>query len=373
MLITAGGIAASSFAQPAPQTESGRKFSIGYLKEGSDLTNATSRMERLRQFLLARLDFRAAGYDGIVLSQCGSPRDMVQRIIEKDRDRLGEFDLVFATAMVYAQSAGAAYEPILQFKQPGDIAPGLPGRETGVFRQGVIFVGPSSPLFGRPANIPRAELARLLGRTPLAVPSDDSAAGYLSPHHVMVHDLKLQNIPAPLFCGSDEEVIKHVVSGLLEVGACREEALLELLPNNPAKYYRILCKTDVIPTDPILVRRSLVPSGSLLGGQLKLALRDFFDKPDLKVITASPRAFETIVTYLQELNENRQEGPARPAPTPPPTPAVSPTPTPRPEPAMPKTLTTPSTSSTITTQPLAGRPASITITSTSTILRRRGV
>jgi ABC-type phosphate/phosphonate transport system substrate-binding protein len=173
-------------------------------------------MEELRQFLVRRDETRQglarAGFGEVVLSPCDGPRDMVQRM------NAGEFDLVFATAIVYAQLAGAAYEPVLQFKRPGDDFQ-MPGRE-GVFRQGIIFAGPGSALFKSPGELTREELRKLLERVPLAVPTADSAAGYLAPRYKMEHDLGLRQGPAPLFCGSDSEVVKHVVAGLAEVGAC---------------------------------------------------------------------------------------------------------------------------------------------------------
>lgn len=357
MLITAATSGPASFAQTAPaEGEAGRKFSIGYLPEGSDIPNANPRMEELRHFLLAGKETRAAlsdaGFSDVVLSPCDGPNDMVQRLAA------GEFDLVFATATAYARAAGAAYEPVLQLlKLPGDFQP--PGRDSGVLRRGVIFVGPRSPLFKQAAEPTREDLRRLLQRSPLAVPSADSAVGYLSPRYIMAHDLGLQTFPTPLFCGSDSEVVKHVASGLVEVGACSAGALERLLPaGRTADFVRIVRKTDPVPTDPILLRASLTPQRSALGIKLKAALRDqFFNN---SVANASPRDFEMIVRYLQELKETpaaaQPAAPgAAPAKQPQPTPTPTPTPTPEATPGAQPTPT-PNAQKTADPAPLTGAP-----------------
>lgn len=339
MLITAAVAGPVSFSQsvPAgPETHPSRKFSIGYLSEGTDIPGATARMELLQRILTHREDFRtalkAAGYTGVILSPCEYPRDMVQRMID------GEFDLVFATAMVYAQRPWTDYEPILQFKLPGDYLLQAADPDSGVFRQGVIFAGPSCPLFNQKAEpTPKEDLRRLFTRVPLAVPSADSAAGYLSPRYVMVKELGLQTILTPLFCGSDAEVVKHVVSGMVEVGACRMEVLKELIPEHPESFYHILSRTVPMPTDPILLRRQLLPVSSELGIKIKALLRgeEIFSKP-VSVASASPRNYESLVNEIKEIQKSRMvsvpvgiEAPiATPAPTPVPVATASPTPNP---------------------------------------------
>jgi hypothetical protein len=100
-------------------------------------------MELVRRDLLSRPPVTAAmleaGYSAeIELSPCDGPRDMTQRMNQK------EFDLVFTTAVVYARQQGDYGEPILMTYRPGDFK--LP-RDSGVLRQGVLIAGPTSPLF----------------------------------------------------------------------------------------------------------------------------------------------------------------------------------------------------------------------------------
>jgi len=356
MLIIAWGLGLAPSHGAAPPADPGeaappRKFSIGFLNDGSDLNNAPALMSRLSQYLLARKDLKATlarnhyQTDEILLSPCDGTRDMAQRMAEN------EFDLVFATAVVYARQIGPTYEPILQTLRPGDKEP--PRGEGGVLRRGVIFIGPHAAAFNTATSArERADQARrLLAGSPLAVPTADSAAGYISPRLMLIHDLGLQKTAGFLFCGSDTEVVKHVVSGLADIGACREGALAILPP--PAKgrpFYQVLLQSLPTPTDPILVHAELLPARSELGLELKVALREFFNKDqlagaDLRVENASKRAYEMLADTLHEVEEKRPGAPAAPAvgepdlhpalplvesPQPP---AATPTSTPSPEPA----------------------------------------
>lgn len=299
------------FAAAQPQTEdattssTGKKFAIGFLPEGSDLKNAAALMEELRQFLLSRPTVRYAlargGYDDIILSPCDGPRDMVQRMAEE------EFELVFATAVVYAgytRQIGPYYEPILQTCRRGDIR----SRDAGVYRQGVVFIGPSCPLFTH-ESLDKAEIRDLLLHSSLAVPSADSAAGYIAPRYKLLKDYGLQKAKF-LFCGSDADVVKHVISGLADVGACREGELSQLLPQKSAfPFYRIIIKTDPVPTDPILIDQDSLPTRTDVG-EIRARVREFFTTvqkidPDLRVDSASRRDYEKLSDYLRDFEERR--------------------------------------------------------------------
>ena len=265
-----------------------RSLAIGFLPTGSDFHTASAQVERLRSALLAQTRVNAAladaGYDGIVLSPCDGPRDMVQRMDQ------GEFEVALATAVVYGRQRGPYPEPILQSRLPGDFQP--PGH--GVMRRGVVFVGPACALFER-ADVTDADVRALLERARLAVPTADSAAGYIYPRLALREaPWRVEQPGGFLFCGNDDEVVKHVVSGLVEVGACREGAPEHILARSVTgapderPYYRILFRTDPFPTDPILLRKELLPARSALGRELKVALRAYYNDGASELPTGWP-------------------------------------------------------------------------------------
>lgn len=308
-------------------------FSIGYLPSGSDLGSAEPVMGRLKTRLdtqpLVREALDRAGYGEILLSPCDGPRDMVQRMNH------GEFDVAFATAVIYARQDGPYETPVLQTRRPGDM---MHPNQDGVLRQGVVFVGPASRYFNVRGELNAGDIASALKGQAIAVPSEDSAAGYVYPRWRMARNYELSDDVQYLFCGSDEEVVKHVVSGLVGVGACREAALSGLTSYGESAQrarYRVLFTTDPFPTDPIVFRDGLLPARSDLGRELKVALRAFFNKqnsaPSLRVENASSREYESLAGVLKSLVESAgtpsRRGPAIPDPT------LTPTPTPTPKPA----------------------------------------
>jgi hypothetical protein len=164
-----------------------------------------------------------AGIAGVEVTPISSSGEMLQMM------RSGQLHLVLCTAYTYGQfrRLGAVtppafdYEPILQSRRAGDIDQ---GRGSGMFRRGAVIVGPASPLFARKAITP-ADLRGALAKAPLAVPSIDSAAGYLFPLLTLAAEPYGVSRPGQfLFCYSDTDVVANVVSGLAPFGACREGA-----------------------------------------------------------------------------------------------------------------------------------------------------
>lgn len=327
ILITAALVGLVSFAPPPVAAEE-RPFQIGFLREGSDFARAPVLMQELADYLRRQepliTAMRRAGYDPerIVLSQCDGPRDMVQRM------GLGEFELALATAVVYARQQGPYAEPILQTRLQGDFKP--PGQQVGYQRRGVVFMGPACSLFASEPTTPtRSTIARKLAQDPMAVPSSDSAAGYIYPRLEMANRYGVTQPGNVWFCLTDAEVVKHVVAGLAPLGACREGALMDLIP--PEKrglYYRTLFRTPMFPTDPILLRDDLRPAQSDLGVELKASLRRFFNTVQktaagLRIENASGRDYEDLARKLDEFETVRQT-PSLLAPKPRPTPRLEP-------------------------------------------------
>jgi len=130
-------------------------------------------------------------------------------------------------------------------------------------RQGVVFAGVGSPLFTqtdattaarcRPSSAGIEPFGRWRWRRPTPRP-DTFIPGCSWPTFI-----KLPSRRRSGFAGRTPEVVKHVVSGLAPVGACREGALAALIPTNGNhRYYRVLFQTTPFPTDPIVLRRDLL-------------------------------------------------------------------------------------------------------------------
>ncbi len=280
-------IPAQTPSQPgnaATTATASRPFNIGFLTEGSDFPRPQQLMEELSGALQKNPNFvsalRSANYSGITLSPCPDPREMEQRL------GIGEFDLALTTAIIYARR-GDAYTPLLQTRLPGDFTP--PGRQTGVLRRGVIFAGAGSKLFqtlrAKHAAGPERDalIKKALTQGPIAFTWAQNAAGYIFPRLKLAHDFGIgTQIPfaqSPLFCGSDAEVVKTVVSGIAPLGACRKGEIATLLPDPTLRSQCVeeLLETDLFPTDPILVRQEFAPAHSTIGSELKPALRQFFN------------------------------------------------------------------------------------------------
>jgi hypothetical protein len=310
-----GCLAGAAAAQPTREQATARPFVIGFLNEGSDLPNAPVLMEQVRKALEANARLMqalaAAHFGELTLSPCDGPRDMAQRLA------VGEFDLAFATAPIYALQRGQM-TPLLQTRLPGDFM--APGRPAGVQRRGVILAGPSSPLFQLPElNSPaaREQLRAELRRGPLAVTWSEGAAGYIFPRLLLARLNGPSARPQFLFCGPDAEVIKAVVSGLVPLGACRKGEIDLLLPREERNHYvRELMETDYFPTDPVLLRNELLPIRSVAGTELKALLRGLFNlnlklENGLRLEDAAPEDYAGLARVLAGLNQGA--GPALPA------------------------------------------------------------
>lgn len=324
----AGSEVPSGADDPGPQDSAasgaGRAFKIGFLESGSDLTPARHLVAGLRDALRAggaASDAMAeAGYTQISLRPCDDPADLLQRL------RAGEFELAFATAVVYSrlfqfgaeladspgQGGAVAYEPVLQFvRSQSDVRN---PRGEGVMRQGVIFVRRNGPLSGR--EFSADDLRVEFERHSLAVSDSNSAAGYIFPLVEIQDRFGQMRSQAPVFCGTEDEVVKHVVSGLAEIGACSPETLARIgsvqTSDGAYKLYEELFRTDLFPTDPILLRADLMPRRSALGVELKAALRVYFMQspppaPGLGVVKAERRSYELMSRALDRFDRLNRE------------------------------------------------------------------
>lgn len=252
-------------------------FRIGYLSQDPEAPLSSNVMFKLRDFLLNRADLREAmeaeNMKGIDVLSSDSHQDLTQRM------SLNHFDLVFCSSVDYVSQSGA-YEPLFQLRRPGDRFTPSGDR---VFHYGEIFVSRKSELFP-PAAVRKADLSAYFSTHEIAVSGSYSAAGYIYPQ-LKIADLTSASVSwKPVFCASPEEVVKCVINGIAEIGACDSGVIEEVLASNGLSQYhdelvRVLWQTDPIPTDPVAVLPKWLPRRSRLGDVLAEALPLFFSAP----------------------------------------------------------------------------------------------
>lgn len=267
-------------------------LNIGYLDRGSDLSyegaSSAPLLEELRKSLLGRKSFAdalgSAGYAGVGLARCEDSDQMIRRM------STGEFAVVFATAQVFTRhldierEAGAGdrgtYDPVLQFRLPGDV---LRGR--GVGRGAVVFIGPGSSLW-ESENPTLEEISAAFWGVEPAIVGTERLAEYIVPLGELASNVDDLEMASPLVCGDAPSVVKHVVSGLVEVGICDRAALdrwgtLDRPGAEPVPLYRVVLETEpTTPTDPILIATSLLAADRdrRLASELILAISEFFNQ-----------------------------------------------------------------------------------------------
>ncbi len=268
---------------PVPATT--RQFRIAFLPEaegGLDITLAHKMANWLSSQKVFAEALKAENFSSSIFLQ---PADGFNDLKTNLDSR--QYDAAFCPAAVYA-TLKPGYTVILQEKRVGDVWDTRAGGE--ILRQGVVFMNArAASVIGDHPSSPT--LQRILLENDLAVPSAFDAAGYQYPLLSLVNNADIS--PAALrlrFCGSSEEVIKQVVSGMSSIGACDKAVLENWLPNAlpeelranpPAPPYnnviRILpLAISPVPTDPVIIRQELRPSNSAVGRLLKELLPRFF-------------------------------------------------------------------------------------------------
>ncbi|MBI5154303.1 PhnD/SsuA/transferrin family substrate-binding protein [Candidatus Poribacteria bacterium] len=247
---------------------------IGFLRpEGeSDLTPA--QMELLRGALLSDAGvssaMKGAGFGEIGLFSADGGRDMLRRL------NAGEFHLAFVPARVWAEQ-DAGYTIVLQTRRERDFTA---TRGNMVLQRGVLVVSSRSAFFGA-VSFDTPGFRKYLAGQRIAVVSTQSMAGFVAPWLELA---KTYGVTRPaggvLWCESNADVAKSVISGLVDVGACEEGGLDETLASagildRKDALLRVVFRTVPVPTDPVVVHPMLAPRSSALGRELKRAVRTF--------------------------------------------------------------------------------------------------
>jgi ABC-type phosphate/phosphonate transport system substrate-binding protein len=282
-----------------------RSFRIGYVHADPESQLRGNVLYALREHLVSRPPVAAAmeeeGVAGMDVWASDSHQDLIQRMDQDD------FDLVFCSSVDFVLQKGN-YDAVLQLRHPeGRFDPG--GR--AVFHWGVIFVNNRSPLFAPDADAPN--MAAYLQARPVAMVNSFSAAGYVYPMLRIASVTTGTATPAPLFCNSSEEVVKYVINGITEVGACEAGVIDKVLEANGLlamkdSLVQVILETDPIPTDPVALHERWSPKQSALGREVRDALRQYFSRPDNKLPrleNSSRERYEDLRRNMEALREMR--------------------------------------------------------------------
>ena len=290
-------LSAPSLGQEKEGAALNRPFRIGFLRTDEEQIVGPTWYESLKRFLLEQPSVASAlekyHFTSIVLLQADGYRDMLQRM------DLNEFDLALCSSVIFVEQHGD-YRPILQFR--GDI---FDSRGQGMtLHKGIGIVNRKSPFFD--SLKPGSEKVREYIRShSMAFVSPHNAVGYVYPRLALWREYGVREPGEFIFCGSSEEVVKYVVSGLVEIGACESGSLDAVLktscPQIPQEnLVRIFFETAPAPTDPIVIRASLHPQKSDFGRVLKAALKIFYNNSSRSGI---PRVADSRDENFKNLRE----------------------------------------------------------------------
>jgi ABC-type phosphate/phosphonate transport system substrate-binding protein len=240
-------------------------FRIGYLRRQGTEHWGEEQLEVLRRALNddseIRRELDRAGYGRIGLFPADGPADMVRRLNAR------EFDLAFTPANIYADQQ-ADYSVILKARRAED-TPFVTDTSYGALRKGVVFVSPrQTALFGK-GGLSREAVADALSQERIAVVSTQSVAGFHAPILDLYETYGQRSLQSGyIFFDSSEEVVKGVLSGLANVGACELGALNRVLEENGLEEQRgellfVLLETNPVVTDPVLWLNRTPPNFTL--------------------------------------------------------------------------------------------------------------
>lgn len=289
-------------------TQDSRIFRIGFLRREETGHPDEAQLERFRDFLNRDPQFQRlleeAGFSGIGLYSADGAENMRSRMAS------GEFDLAFSPANIFFNNRDR-YTAVLKARRPDDIY-SPPPREY-VRRYGVVFVSPRSPLFHE-TNLTPAMIQKELNRQRLALVSTQSVSGFHAPLVSLNLQYGVRLVEGGyLWFESSEEVVKAVLSGLADIGACEKWALDQVLKQAGLEEQRdqlihIILETDPVVTDPVALHRSLYPRGipTPLGRAIVARIRSFsFDGGfgDIQYLQTSDADYRSLGQTLNEFDK----------------------------------------------------------------------
>lgn len=310
---------ATALAQPAGNsTPRQSTFRIGYIRQDPESVTTAGVFSRLNEFLTSQDPIRAAmaanGIERIEHLSYDTHRLLIEAM---DANQL---DMAFCTALDYAYQRGN-YEPVFQVRKPGD--PHSSSGNRRVWHSGVIFVSNRSPLFSMQTTAAVAALPGYVMENGIAMIGSSSAAGYVYPYLAL--DRLTTSVPvmqAPSdFRDSSSEVIKSVINGIYDIGACDATAIDEVLAahgllQHKDKLIKEILRTDPVPRDPIVLNERWLNqpaySGShapALGREIVRGVGGFFrGTPGLPSLDRTSREpFVEVAENLERFRAKKQE------------------------------------------------------------------
>ena len=293
-------------------------FRIGYVRQDPEAITTSGVYQQLVDFLVAQpaviqamkaadvRDIRPVSYD---------THGMLNEAMDAN-----QLDLAFCSALDYSYQRGN-YEPVFQIRRPGD--PHSSSGERRVWHSGVIFVSARSPLFAQETSAALAALPAYVMEHGIAMVGSSSAAGYVYPYLAL--DRLTSSVPVMNarsdFRDSSSEVIKAVVNGIYDVGACDSSAIDEVLKAHGLLPYkkdliREILRTDPVPRDPIVLNERWVtasPYGNghslTLGREVTRAVGGFFRQtPGLPALERTSREpFVEVTENLERFRLKREQ------------------------------------------------------------------
>jgi ABC-type phosphate/phosphonate transport system substrate-binding protein len=122
--------------------------------------------------------------------------------------------------------------------------------------------------------------------------------------------------PRGQFWGSSEEVVKAVINGSAEIGACDMAVVDSVLRQNnlyarKSELVRELRRTDPIPRDPVVFLQKWSPQKSRLGRAIREASQSFFNEeppaaPRLQV-SSDETQFNRLRRAIDQFNQLRKQ------------------------------------------------------------------
>jgi len=273
-------------------------FNIGYIESESDRGLSHNWFQELESNVNLDIninkELRKENFDSIVFLPTEGYVNCIQRM------NIGEFDGVFCNAVVFCEQKGN-YKPILQVRTERDRWRSMGGQP--VLQYGIVFVRSDSQL-AKIDNPTNEDIKIFISKRAMGFISQYSAVGYIVPMLKIRRDYDTN--PAELiFCKSSEDVVKYVISGLIEIGACENGVIEEVfkknnLDKNPIdKYVKVIFTTEPVPTDPFVAKEKYLPENSGLGKALKDFLRNYYSDKTQGAMHLEPSRDE----YYDDLRE----------------------------------------------------------------------
>jgi ABC-type phosphate/phosphonate transport system substrate-binding protein len=289
-------------SSPALTPAAPRVFRMGFLRTDLEQELGMAWYEGLKASLQENervmKALQEAGFSEIAVLPTDGHEDMIQAMNHK------EFDVAFCSSYVFAMVEEEKYHVILQLRRDSDIWDTRGGGR--VLQKGVVFVNNRTPLFTADLSNEGAKKRAIANYVPqqrMAFVSSYSASSYVYPLVKLHKQFDGVQPRSFIFCGSSEEVVKYVINGLVDIGACEAGVIKEVVRSigpeiRPERLVRVIFETDFLPTDPIALKAEYYPRHPV-GLAIKEAIKSFYNQGPV----GKPRVENSQDTYYQNLRE----------------------------------------------------------------------